>query len=258
MSAWSSTVNCAEENGSQSESYDDERGIMKASVQLRCAYSDRHLLVADICGNRRAWPKGSAGPAPLAATASIVPVQSPDPLGAESDGTIVYAEALVTINYTTEIKDVVSESLEPTAEFLTLDARGFRWGSGSGTQVKDEEAPGVLVRGLNFVRSELDKTTLDADLLSLVGYVNDSPVTGTILSLTFASETLLYAPPSITYKKDSAGGTKFDVTKKFTWSQHGWNYYYRAAVGSYQRIYPQGSGTPHYSYPLGDLSPLLS
>lgn len=258
MTTWGSgAVSCAEEAGSQNESYDDERGILRASVQLRCVYGDRHALVADICGTRRQWPKGAAGQVPRAATASIVPVVSPHDTLAVDGEILIYKEALVTINYTTEIVDVISESIEPTAEFVTQDYKLFRWGSANGDPLREEEAPGKLVRGINFVRTELNLSTIDASLLSLVGSINQSAIIGTLLSFTFAAETLLYAPPTISYKKDSTNVIKFDVTKKFSYNQNGWNKFYRPYSGAYERIYIAGGGQ-YDNYPVADLSGLVA
>lgn len=255
MANFSDVISCAEEAGSVQESYDDERGTLKASVTLRCAWGDRHLLVADVCGNRKAWPKGSASVAPLAATAAIVPVLTPGSPSV-SGQEVEYGEALVTINYTTEIVDVVSESIEPYAEFITLDHKWFRWGSANGAALREEEAPGKLVRGINFVRTELNKTTLAPELISLIGSVNSSAVVGSIVSFTYAAGTLLYAPPSISYKKDSGGATKFDITKKFTYNANGWNKFFRSSSASWQAIYLAGGGV-YNSYPEVDLSALF-
>ncbi len=258
MADYSSAIDCDEEAGTVSENYDDPRGVMKASVQLRCAWEDRHALVADICGNRLPWPKGAAGAVPTAATAAIVPVLTPGSPNAADGQEVIYGEALVTINYTTEFVDVVSEAIEPTTEFLTLDYRYFRWGSGSGLPLREEEAPGKLVRGINFVRNEIDKTSLPANLLSFIGHCNVAPVTGSILGLTFPAQTLLYAPPSINYKKDSSGAVKFDITKKFTFNEQTWNKFFRPQVGVYQQIYAAGSATPYNNYPVSDISGLFA
>lgn len=246
----------AEEAGSVSESYDDLRGFMKASVTLRCAWGDRHNLVADVVGGRRQWPGGAANVIPVATTASIQPVMSPDDPAV--DGSVIkYLEALVTINYTTEVTEVVTESIEPTTEFVTLDHRFFRWGSGSGMWLREEEAPGLLVRGINFVRNELEVTSIHDDTYDKIGSVNNAPIVTTILGRTFATETLLYAPPTINYSKDSAGVTKFQVTKKFTFNQNGWNKYFRPFTNSWEFIYPAGGASPHKSYPPADLSNLF-
>ena len=257
MTTWSA-IDCAEEAGTQSESYDDFRGIMNASVQLRCAYESRHLLVADVCGQRRPWPKGAAGQVPVAQTAGIVPVVSPGS-PASSDQGLNYSEALVTVNYTTAVVDVVSESIEPFAEFITLDYRWFRWGSGSGTILREEEAPGRLTRGVNFVRNELEvQPPLGMDLINLSGYINNTPITSSLTGFIFPKETLLYAPPIINSTLDSTGLRKFQITKKFTYQPQGWNTYFRSYTGTYQAIYRVGETSPYKSYPLGNLSTLVS
>lgn len=255
MPNWSDVISCAEEADSQQESYDEDRGLMSASVTLRCAYADRHLLVADICGNRKAWIKGAAGVTPKAASASIKPVLSPDQTMAVDGQILVYLEALVTINFNTKITELASESIEPTAEFLTLDHKWFRWGPipGSGfpdyNVLREEEAPGKLMRGINFVRNDIDVSgPLDSAIVDNVGCVNSDTVTWSLLGFTSAPETLLYAPPSITYKIDSSNVTKYNVTRKFTYKPEGWNVYYRAATGNYQPIYIAGTVTPYKSY----------
>lgn len=236
------------------EAYEDERGICRASVVLRCAWTDRHSLVSDICGQRRTWPYTVAGPQPKATTASIVPVLT----GAvTTQQTMDFSEALVTVNYTTAIEDVVSESIEPTVEFITLDHKAFCWGSGNGTALTEKEAPGRLMRDMNFVRNEIDQSTLPLSLITLVGTVNNAAIVGSILNFTFAPETLLYQPPVINYKRTSLGDIKFDITKKFSFKPQGWNVFYRTSTASWQRIFRRGSATAYNNFPLADQSALF-
>lgn len=257
---WSATVDCCEEMGSQTENYDDERGLMSASVRLRCAYEDRHDLVASICGIRKAWPKGAAGLVPVAQTASIVPVETPADVAASDGQGINYKEAIVTVNYSTKVVDAFSESIEPTAEFVQLPYQLFRWGAGDGPLLREDEAPGKLVRGLNLVRTEYNLLSLDPTVISLTGSCNSLPYVSPLLGLTFGVETLLYGPPNIQFKRDSTGlaSQKYDVTKKFTYSPQGWNTYFRGFTGAYQKIYLAGSASPYNSYPIADLTPVLS
>lgn len=255
MTTWSPTVSSAEEAGTANESYDDNRGIMKASVTLRCAYGDRHDLVKSICGARLPWPKGAAGVVPLAQTALIVPVITPGT--ATLDELIDYGEALVTINFSTEIVELASESIEPYAEFQTLDHRWFWWGpvavGSSGVipdPLREEEAPGRLNRGINYVRTDIDVSgPLSSSLTDLVGYVNSDVVNWSLLGFTSAAETLLYSPPQITYKIDSTNVIKFTVVKKFTYNPNGFNTYFRGKTGTWSPIYVAGTATPYKSYP---------
>lgn len=256
MSTYSPNVTCAEEFGTRHENYDDELGLMSAEVTLRCAYSDRHLLVADVCGNRRAWPEGAAGVTPLATRAGIVPAMNKNNTSGQA---IRSLDALVTIFYTTKITDVISESLEPTAEFATLDHRWFRWTSGSSKDVlREEEAPGLLKRGLNLVRHTYNVLPpLSTDLITLPGSTNLNPYVSAILELTFATDTLLFGTPIINRKVDSSNQVKYDIEKKFTYNPNFWNTFFRSKTGQFENIFIAGSGTPYTPYPLDDFSNIL-
>jgi hypothetical protein len=260
---WSPTIDCAEEVGTAIEDYDDELGLMTARVVLRCAYADRHLLVASICGARLQWPKGAAGVVPRAGQASIVPVVTPNPAGATStDEVITYGQALVTITYSTKNEEDVTEEIEPQAEFLTLDHRRFRWGphnvSNPPAPLREEEAPGYIVRGLNLVRTERDVSNpIHEDHYDLIGYVNEDPYVSSLLTRTFDAETLLFQPPTIHYKKDSSGQEKWDLTKKWSIKPQGWNTFFRAATNSWAHIYVAGSTEIYKPYVPGDFSNLF-
>lgn len=264
MPDYSPTVSCAEEFGSVAENFDDPAGFMSATVILRCAWADRHALVADLLGNRRQWPHGApgSGVVPVATTTGTRPFLGGDQSTLAASGqAMVYDHALVTVNYSTRVSEVLSESIEPTAEFVTLDYRLFRWGSGNGDWLREEEAPGKLVRGINFVRSYLDLTQVQATArasIADIGKTHNASFSSTLLGLTFNAETLLFAPPVMNRKVNSAGVEKYDVTQKWTYNPNEWNRYYRARANSYQKIYPFGSSTPHNSYPVEDLSALLS
>lgn len=257
---YSSAVDCAEEHASQApceESYDEDSGLMSAQVTLRCAWADRHTLAADICGNRNLWPKGGFGITPRAARASIRPWID---AGGVTGQMIYPTVALVTIFYSTKDVDIITESIEPTAEFVTIDYRYFNWGSGGAdSPLREEEAPGKLVRGLNFVRSEMYvQPPLPNGLLTLPGSVNDAEFTSTLLDgFVFAEETLLFQAPIITRKIKSGGGQQYDLTKKWSYNQHGWNTYYRAKTNEYVKIYRIGESDPWESYPVADMSSIL-
>lgn len=254
-----SAIECCEEAGSAKEDYSEQTGIMSASVQLRCAWGLRHILAADILGNRRLWPKTPAPfVVPSAASASIIPIMSISDGGGVVGQEIVYSHALVTVNYSNVATDLVTEAIEPTAEFITMDYRRFRWGAANGPTLSEEEAPGLLVRGINFVRTELDVSQpINPLVISLIGSVNDSQVTGSILQIPFAAETLLYAPPSITATRNSFGQWKTQIVKKFTYKPEGWNVFFRARTNSWERLYLANSGVFN-SYPLAPLNGLMT
>jgi len=251
-----SDYECAEEHGSSSEDYDEVTGYMSASVTLRCAYADRHLVAADICGNRRPWPKGGFGLTPRAAKAGIRPAEN---AGVNIGQMCNPLHALVTVYYSSRNEDVVTESLEPTNEFVQLDHRMFRWNSGTGDHLAEEEAPGRLVRLINFVRTEMYVTGLNPSIMSLMGSVNNDAVSSSLLfGLSFAAETLLLAPPTVNRKISAFGVQQYDQILKWSYNPAGWNTYYRAKTGNYEKIYVAGASDPYNSYPLQDHSVLFS
>ncbi len=256
MSAYTGIAPNFEVPDTATEEYDDENGLMSASVTVRCAYVDRHLVAGDACANRRPWPKGAFGLVPKASRASIKGELN---LGSVTNDMWFPLTALVTLYYTTRTADIITESLEPTQQGIRLDYRMFRWASGSGDMLSEEEAPSFLVRGINFVRtSYYVQPPLDPDLLSLNGFVNDSAFSSTLLTLTFDEETLLFGPPVINRKLNSNGVQQFDVVKKWTYQPNGWNKYYRTQDDAWEEIFLVGASTPTKSYPRGDMTSLLS
>ena len=117
-----SAIPCAEEHPSYGE--DASLEAWNASATLRCNWADRYALVTDIVGNSRPWPYIAGGP--QAFSASIVPFASA-PTAQLGQG-MAYPHALVSVNYSMEAKNLISESIEPTAEFIKLDYKQFRSG----------------------------------------------------------------------------------------------------------------------------------
>jgi len=257
MSITFSVVPCCEEHVTQEEQWGE--GEITCSVVLRCTWDNRHLLVADLIGNAKEWPYGSFSYPPRCKTAAIRPAATTY----EEDGQgIDYQDALVTANYSTNVdeneeEDLMSESLEPTTEFLTLDHKRFRWGSETGDPVQEGEAPGKLVKGLNLVRKLFKVTAIPASVLTLPGSVNNAPYTSSILGLTFPAETLLFSPPTLERTITTGGVRAWNVTLKFSYKVGGWNQFWRAATGSVDRMYLVGIGQ-YNSYPLADFSTFLS
>lgn len=185
-----------------------------------------------------------------------------------SDDVAAYEKALITVEYgppkggapPEDVEGVLmSESLEPTAEFLTEDYTQFQWGSGAtGIPLKENEAPGRLMRGLDYVVTLHQVTTLPASTLSHVGFVNSvaiSPKTVGLTGLTFAIETLLYQPPTIQRVITTEGAKKWTVTKRYTYKPNwdganarGWNWFWRAETGIYEQLYLKGTDTVRKPY----------
>lgn len=264
----------AEEHATHDESFGLERTTAKAV--LRVAWADRYTLVDDIVGNSRVWPyaleAGRIGP--RATTAGIMPCPGSY---VESGQGMIYTDALVTVNYDSnvgtgggssqgsdsdpqdpETENLFAEEIEPTAEFITLDHKRFRWGAQNGDPLLEQEAPGKLVKGLNLVRTFYKvPPPLPIQILDAVGGVNASGESAPILGLSFDKETLLYQPPNLsrTIKTDGTGFA-FTIKMKYSYKPQGWNKFWRSKTQEMEEIYDFETGIVVKNYPLVNFGPI--
>lgn len=255
MATFSPVVSCCEEAGTASEQVGPS--ITNCSVVLRVPWANRFLLIADLLTNRRAWPYLSGWTNPPRANAAGISAWNNT--GVTSGQSITYEDALVTVQYTNNpATDVVTEQLEPTVEFQTLDYKNFRWGSKAGRVLLEAEAPGRQLRGFNLVRTIHDVALpLNADLLDLGGTCNEDPYTSTLLGLTFDAETLLFNTPSINRVLKSDGSSKASLVLRFTHKREGWNKFWRPGTGQYEEIFSIESDSIYKNYPPADYSNYL-
>lgn len=261
-----SSVYCCEEHGSRQEVINDEGA--NCSVVLRCNWADRFLLTNDIIGKRLAWPSLTAVPRPpRARSATIVPVDGTYNADAQE---IVYVQALVTVEYDNKIEEpedpsssdqselIITETIEPSTEFLTLDYRKFRWDNAAGDPLTEAEAPGRPMHRLNLVRQMVKwEPPLPIELLSLINCVNDADYVSNRLNLTFAAKTLLYVPAPMTHSVTTKGSEAWNVTLKFAYNPDGWDVFWRASKNLSQQIWSVDAADFYIHFPPEDFSSLL-
>jgi hypothetical protein len=237
-----SAVDCVEEHVTRNEDYDVEGGF-SASVTVRCAWLDRFTLMADVIG--RQWPDSAAA---WCNSIGCVPDKTNYTVSGQE---IVYSDALVTLKYGTKVKDLFSDSLEPTAEFITADHKQFRWTAATGVPLLEAEAPGYLMRSCNLVRTLYQRPSIPADILDLVGTSNSAAYTSSTLGLTFGIEKLMFQPPTLNRAYKTNGTEGWTITVKFAYKPQTWNKFWRAAagggVGGWDTIYHVSGGQykPH-------------
>ena len=245
-----STIACEEIHNSRSEQ-GSETGL-EASVQLRCTWGNRLTLADDLISNRRPWPSFTAA---KCFSASITP-DGADYTTAGQE--CVYTHAIVSANYSTLAqRDLISESIEPVANFRTLDHRLFRWNGGAGVPLNEQEAPGQLIRSFNLVRTMYNIPAVPATILSLPGCCNSAVYSSALLGLSFAAETLLFGLKPLTRTITTGGTTGFTVTTSFSFQPNGWNRFWNQRANAYQFIHLAGSGTPYKPYPPAAFSDWL-
>lgn len=254
MAVYSPTVTCYEELGSYKEGA-SRTGSPEASVDLRVAWASRHALMTDLLANARPWPHGTYTRPPVAFSCAIKPFLT---TSASVGQSITYDDAIISVVYNHQSKDLVSESLEPTADFITLDHRFFRWGAANGPPLKQNEAPGRLRRGLNLARTLYNvPSPLTTQLLTAVGGVNNAQYVSSLLGLTFPIGTLLFTPPNLAITVDTTGTDGYTVAMKFMYRPEGWNKYWRSDAQAYQELFIVG-GSAYKSYPEVSMSDLIS
>lgn len=259
-----SLIACCEEHDTRSEKLTSD--ATTCSVVLRCAWADRFLLAQDIGGLRRPWPALSAwAKPPRGKVVSIVP----DGGQYTEDGQeCVYNEALVTVEYDSNVEEteededspelVITESIDPYTEFITLDYRKFRWGNVNGDPLTEAEAPGRPFHGLALVR-QMSKwePPLPIDLLSKINCINQDAYVSARLGLTFAAKTLLYIPQPMNHAVTTEGSEAWNVTLKFAYKPDGWDQFWRASQNAFAQIFSIDANALYEHFPPEDLSPLL-
>lgn len=229
--AYGLTTECYEMNGSPVEEATDTS--FTATVKLRCPWSDRNSLSAEL-SNYTAYQSGVVQA--RARSIGIVPFTAVQGAGPSLQAD--YEDAIVTIQYVFD-KDtpsesdgvLFSESLEPTAQNLTMQWESFIWKT-SQIPILQGEQPGKILRGMDYVLTKYNLAAIPSAALTLVGCCNLAAMTASTLGLTFAAQTLLFNPPSL-QRKVSLGPSpenKWTATYRLTYKPEGWNKFWNSRV----------------------------
>lgn len=237
------------------------RTSFSATAYLKCPWVNRDAVINDLLINLVLYPRLPLyGARATSCSATFFGGTIQD------NQLMVPEEAQITVNYTQGQEDdgsgnIFSETLEPNAEFITLNHKKFRWGSATGRKVEPEEAPGKLIVGFDYVQTRYNLSALPIEILS-PNVVNDAPVAATLLGLTFPTETLLYVNSVPSRTIDSAGNDKWTMPSRFSYRENGWNKFWNPAAGTngdWERIYKstEYGGAQYNNFPLEDISGLL-
>lgn len=228
---------------------------------LICAWDDRDEVVAEMAANGgQLYPyKPWMGARSVGASAVGYGTMK----GEASPGLGYYDEAAVTVYYSTSAPTMVStggayvsESIEPSAEYLQVDYEDFRWGSSSGTEAKPSEAPTKLIPGIDYILTFHRVMYIPDAANTLVDYCNAGPVSAYTLRRTFPAETLLYR--GYTASRDLGGGSSmtWKYSLRFSYRPAGWNTFWRAETGTFEPIYHVNGSGRYINHPLGNFGML--
>jgi len=243
---------------------------MEATRYLQCDWADRLVLARDLLGYTQrsgemvihhrphVYPHHSALSAEVAA---VSPAGAPAPAG----GAMAWAKARLRVTYRPPAfgsagddpaRALVSESIEPAAEFLTVPAEDLYWDAAQEEPLGDDYELPKLVRMAEWVYTRHRMPYIPAGTWSLIGRVNASAVTSARLNASFAAETLLYQPPQLYRRTTSDGTDGWDITYRFTYRPDGWNKFYRPGETDPQPIY-DAAGTVFKPYAAADFSAVV-
>lgn len=197
----------------------------------------------------------------------------------EPSGMLSYPNATIVAEYSTAVagspesdpddpNSIISETFEPTMEFLTLDYNGFFWDPfGSQLPLQADEAPGILVQGAKYTVTRHNLAFIRPEILSWAGSCNSLPMSMLLLGsppITFAAEQVIYMTPSINIERAPDGTRRYSATLPFAWKNiPSWNRFFHAANydsadpdAAWSSIYKAGGGDAVKPYPPRDLTQL--
>lgn len=237
------TVEHSEELGSPDENIAADR--ITAVRTLRCAWNERYKFAQELMGYiqesgstiiihlpHRYIPSG--GYVGELRVSEILSLQGFGGL-VESPANTEFAEyvwAVISVKYTTPdyipttgdpSVPLISESIEPTTEFLTLNHKNFYWDSLGEKPMEAFEAPSGIVSMFDWVYTIHRALTIPQSLIDSVGYTNKDTLISRSLCRTFKPETLLLQNPSTSREHTSMGVTMWQITVRLTYRSQKWN-----------------------------------
>ncbi len=245
-------------DGSPVEEWNLEADSFRAVQRFKTVWADR-LAVADVfLQTIKQYEHAPTFPGLLARSVSTAPFGRQEGSTGAPFGIARYSHAIITVTFSTPTPTtpvvvdniLTTQSIEPNAEFVTLDHTEFRWGSAAGPELNPNESPGKLNIGFDYVLTQRGLETVPFHVLTYPGSVNGAAFFASLLGLTFAAETLLYNPPTVT--PGSATGT-WNVAYRFSYRQSGWNKFWRVESRIEESIF-HTDGSEYKSYPTQDFS----
>jgi len=247
-------------------------GTFRGSTAFKVAWADRHTFRRDVLGGMRTTDEGLVYYMPMlypdinwaaAHETYIEPMAAP--VGS-SRNILQYEYAKIRVEFASrdtlpsmQYSEIltVTESIEPSAEFITLPNKSLYWSTGKTNELEVDEAPAAMIRMIDWVYTIHEAPFISAAVFNLIGCCNNANVSSQSLGWVFPPETLLYSYPSLTREFTTSGAHAWEITMRFTYREQGWNRFPRRGKGlTFERIYDENDNIV-YLYPLADLSGLL-
>ncbi len=293
------TLTVAHEEQDPGRTEDRTTSSFSATRVLKCAWDDRRTLELELLGNVAAdtdtiiFTRGHRFPD--FTKALVVSVNTKGFGGSRKTATadadvIEYEFAELTVRY--EVPDgentpsqddqsddeavLITESLEPSAEFLTLPGRELFFcetPDADGKCVAGTKLPVPEGLGISKIKMFVDwvytihrNTFIPPEFFDpaspIIGKVNDICLRSKRLSfgdkfIEFGPETLLMQAPSLDREITTEGTQAWRITVRMTWNPEGWNKFQRVANVAPSKLVDSG-GLPQDIYELTDFRNVIS
>jgi hypothetical protein len=229
------------------EWYTNAKGIVnfRAKRILRCTWGDRAALIA--------WLGTEAGctypHADGTALSLVRGIQSEGfAKGIGSGNLMSYSHATLTVSYDTAgpqwVNGVSMEEWMQPHQFEVWTPKLW-WADGK----KNTENYCKTVAGWKHVTSVSKALTVPSNAGAYIGMCNQNTKSTLTLGYSFAAQTLLYNPPSVSSHTDS-GGTRYSYQFEHIYHPGTWNKFWRQDTNAYETMYTTAAGnTPYVCYP---------
>ncbi len=264
------TISFEEVNDSPAEKIGTESGLTATRI-LKCAWGDRLDLSRQLLG----FAHESAGqiiftephryPHDTSIVALDISLSGFGATTASGDAEIsAFLHAFLTVEYGPPLyelegeRTLTSESFEGVAEFITIPNRKLYWDAGGAPReiLGADEAPGKLIKMINWVYTIHHIFSIDAGYWNEVGKVNTLAIASPLFGITFEPETLLYNPPQLARETTTKGVKAWSMTLRFTHKASGWNKSFKRGDAEPQPIFDE-AGAVFRIYELGDITRLI-
>lgn len=231
-------------------------GQFTATRWVRCAYADRHDVVAELgASGGELWPYGTTVSARLVGARAWGCGRGT----VDGDGLSQYDSALIQLFYSTLGPYVVTpfilmEELTPWRDGMMIDApaMGLTWDGGDQIQ---ETLPTEVV-GCIYELTLIRLSAPPATVATYLNYCNSAGVTMYTCAITFAAQTLLHTGPFVKRVVELGILPKWNVLYRWVYHPGTWNKKWRADTATWTTVKTSG-GTPIVFHPTVNFSLLL-
>lgn len=246
-----------------SPTYNVKQDSVQVTRQLKVAWADRAQFVREILASYDIDQTNAR---------CFHTLVRPMPGAQKGSGSVAaYDYAVVECNFSTAAMPIVSEEMSPSAEFITLDYRKFKWGDDDGDPLVAEEAPGKLCVTLDYIQTWKNLQYVPEHAFYLMGHVNSTAINMRthvniiLIDKLFSAESLLYHPPMVRRTWDVQNSRfSYDLTYRFTYrpnwdgtTARGWNWWWRASTGKFEQIYSTETAAVIKNYPVTEFRNLF-